>query len=131
LFGHLSSRRTNFEATPPPILIDNGLAVLDNESIERHIMKNIPGGHNLFVQDIAVAKKIENVYNVRQNPQNLLPRNANKAVCLPRDCGYEDGRSLSSANIVMILIFEPHFYEAVRFTFGWSKTHENCRSVAR
>lgn len=55
--------RTNFEATPPPILIDNGLAVLDNESIERHIMKNIPGGHNLFVQDMSVAKKIENVYN--------------------------------------------------------------------
>lgn len=42
--------RTNFEATPPPILIDNGLAVLENEKIERHIMKNVPGGHNLFVQ---------------------------------------------------------------------------------
>ncbi|CAG0889140.1 unnamed protein product [Cyprideis torosa] len=55
--------RSNFEATPPPILIDNGVAVLDNESIERHIMKNIPGGHNLFVRDIEVSKKIENVYN--------------------------------------------------------------------
>ena len=43
--------RSNFEATPPPILIDNGLAVLENDKIERHIMKNIPGGHNLFVQD--------------------------------------------------------------------------------
>ena len=43
--------RSNFEATPPPILIDNGIAVLENDRIERHIMKNIPGGHNLFVQD--------------------------------------------------------------------------------
>jgi len=55
--------RTNFEATPPPILIDNGLAVLENEKIERHIMKNIPGGHNLFVQDKDVASRIENVYS--------------------------------------------------------------------
>lgn len=44
--------RTNFEATPPPILIDRGLAILENEKIERHIMKNVPGGHNLFVQVI-------------------------------------------------------------------------------
>lgn len=57
--------RTNFEATPPPILIDNGLAVLENEKIERHIMKNVPGGHNLFVQDKDVASRIENVYSVR------------------------------------------------------------------
>lgn len=42
--------RTNFEATPPPILIDRGMAILENEKIERHIMKNVPGGHNLFVQ---------------------------------------------------------------------------------
>lgn len=55
--------RTNFEATPPPILIDNGLAVLENEKIERHIMKNVPGGHNLFVQDKDVATRIENVYS--------------------------------------------------------------------
>ncbi|KAL7637592.1 UNVERIFIED_CONTAM: hypothetical protein RMT77_012320 [Armadillidium vulgare] len=56
--------RSNFEATPPPILIDNGgLAVLENDKIERHIMKNIPGGHNLFVQDKEVASKIENVYS--------------------------------------------------------------------
>ncbi|KAK2716944.1 hypothetical protein QYM36_007181 [Artemia franciscana] len=55
--------RTNFEATHPPILIDNGLAVLENEKIERHIMKNVPGGHNLFVQDKEVASKIENVYS--------------------------------------------------------------------
>lgn len=56
--------RTNFEATPPPILIDNGLAVLENEKIERHIMKNVPGGHNLFVQDKEVATLIENLYSV-------------------------------------------------------------------
>jgi len=55
--------RSNFEATPPPILIDGGLAVLENEKIERHIMKNIPGGHNLFVQDKQVATLIENVYS--------------------------------------------------------------------
>lgn len=42
--------RTNFEATPPPILIDRGMAILENEKIERHIMKTVPGGHNLFVQ---------------------------------------------------------------------------------
>ena len=56
--------RTNFEATPPPILIDGGLAVLENDKIERHIMKNIPGGHNLFVQDKEVATLIENLYSV-------------------------------------------------------------------
>lgn len=44
--------RTNFEATHPPILIDNGLAILENDKIERHIMKSIPGGYNLFVQVI-------------------------------------------------------------------------------
>lgn len=55
--------RSNFQATPPPILIDNGIAVLENEVIERHIMKNIPGGHNLFVQDQGVSKLIENVYS--------------------------------------------------------------------
>ncbi|MDE5061016.1 hypothetical protein OZD67_02635 [Wolbachia endosymbiont of Drosophila nikananu] len=54
--------RTNFEATHPPILIDNGLAILENEKIERHIMKNIPGGYNLFVQDKEVATLIENLY---------------------------------------------------------------------
>lgn len=55
--------RSNFEAAQPPILIDNGVAILENEKIERHIMKNIPGGHNLFVPDQDVAKKIENVYS--------------------------------------------------------------------
>ena len=42
--------RSNFDSTPPPILIDAGVAVLENEKIERHIMKSVPGGHNLFVQ---------------------------------------------------------------------------------
>lgn len=55
--------RSNFEATPPPILIDEGAAILENEDIERHIMKNIPGGHNLFVRDKEVASTIENVYS--------------------------------------------------------------------
>ncbi|XP_066597357.1 chloride intracellular channel Clic [Prorops nasuta] len=55
--------RTNFQATPPPILIDNGDAILENEKIERHIMKNIPGGHNLFVQDKEVATLIENLFS--------------------------------------------------------------------
>jgi len=54
--------RSNFEATPPPILIDRGLAVLENDKIERHIMKQIPGGHNLFVQDKQVVDLIENVF---------------------------------------------------------------------
>lgn len=56
--------RTNFQATPPPILIDNGDAILENEKIERHIMKNIPGGHNLFVQDKEVATLVENLFSV-------------------------------------------------------------------
>merc|ERR1719317_407420 len=55
--------RSNFEAAQPPILIDNGVAVLENDLIERHIMKNIPGGHNLFIPDQEVSKKIENVYS--------------------------------------------------------------------
>ena len=54
-WGHSSKvvlmTRSNFEAAQPPILIDNGVAVLENEKIERHIMKNIPGGHNLFISD--------------------------------------------------------------------------------
>ena len=63
-FPHPVHCRSNFDATSPPILVDNGLAVLENEKIERHIMKNVPGGHNLFVQDKEVATKIENVYSV-------------------------------------------------------------------
>merc|ERR1712098_638492 len=35
----------------------------ENDLIERHIMKNIPGGHNLFIPDQEVSKKIENVYS--------------------------------------------------------------------
>lgn len=59
--------RSNFEAAQPPILIDNGMAILENEKIERHIMKTVPGGHNLFVQDKEVATKIENIYSVSKN----------------------------------------------------------------
>lgn len=55
--------RSNFEAAQPPILIDNGMAILENEKIERHILKSVPGGHNLFVQDREVATKIENIYS--------------------------------------------------------------------
>jgi len=55
--------RTNFEASQPPILIDTGVAILENEKIERHIMKHVPGGHNLFVSDQDVNKRIENLYN--------------------------------------------------------------------
>ena len=50
--------RSNFEAAQPPILIDNGVAVLENEKIERHIMKNIPGGHNLFISDNVRSKQL-------------------------------------------------------------------------
>ena len=48
--------RSNFEAAQPPILIDNMHAILENEKIERHIMKHIPGGHNLFVAGIKCPK---------------------------------------------------------------------------
>ena len=80
-------------------LSDNGLAVLENEKIERHIMKAIPGGHNLFVADVEVAKRIENLYNKfkvnsaniqnqikikiqNRNIQNLKSKNKNRmSVC--------------------------------------------------
>ncbi|XP_076351935.1 chloride intracellular channel Clic-like [Tachypleus tridentatus] len=55
--------RSNFDSTPPPILIDNGQAILDNEKIERYIMKNVPGGYNLFIQDKETAKVIENLFS--------------------------------------------------------------------
>lgn len=55
--------RSNFEAAQPPILIHDSKAILENEKIERHIMKTVPGGHNLFVQDKEVATKIENIYS--------------------------------------------------------------------
>uniref|UniRef100_A0A023GA12 Putative chloride channel ixodes scapularis chloride channel n=1 Tax=Amblyomma triste TaxID=251400 RepID=A0A023GA12_AMBTT len=55
--------RSNFDSTPPPILIDGKEAVLENEKIERYIMKNIPGGHNLFVQHKDTATVIENLYS--------------------------------------------------------------------
>ena len=55
--------RSNFDSTPPPILIDKGNAILENEKIERYIMKNIPGGHNLFFSDKETAQVIENLYS--------------------------------------------------------------------
>jgi len=55
--------RSNFDSTPPPILIDNGQAILENEKIERYIMKNVPGGHNLFISDKETATVIENLYS--------------------------------------------------------------------
>ena len=55
--------RSNFEAAQPPILIDSGVAILENEKIERHIMKHVPGGHNLFIPEKDIEKKIENLYN--------------------------------------------------------------------
>jgi hypothetical protein len=66
--------RTNFQATPPPILIDNGDAILENEKIERHIMKNIPGGHNLFVQDKEVATLVENLFSVSVEIERIISR---------------------------------------------------------
>ena len=50
--------RSNFEAAQPPILIDKKYAILENEKIERHIMKNIPGGHNLFISDNVRSKQL-------------------------------------------------------------------------
>lgn len=55
--------RSNFDSTPPPILIDRGTAILENDKIERYIMKNIPGGHNLFFSDKETATVIENLYS--------------------------------------------------------------------
>ena len=55
--------RSNFDSTPPPILIDREHAILENDKIERYIMKNIPGGHNLFISDKETASVIENLYS--------------------------------------------------------------------
>lgn len=61
------------------------MAVLENEKIERHIMKNVPGGYNLFVQDKEVATLIENLYSVRNNSiyifktYRLIVSNANNS----------------------------------------------------
>jgi chloride intracellular channel protein 2 len=55
--------RSNFDSTPPPILIDGEHAILENDKIERYIMKNIPGGHNLFISDKETAAVIENLYS--------------------------------------------------------------------
>ena len=55
--------RSKFDSAPPPILIDNGTSILDSDKIERYIMKNIPGGHNLFFSDKETANVIENLYS--------------------------------------------------------------------
>lgn len=55
--------RSNFDSTPPPILIDREHAILENDKIERYIMKNVPGGHNLFISDKETAAIIENLYS--------------------------------------------------------------------
>merc|ERR1712029_272662 len=61
------SFRAKFDCTKPPILLvktgNEQRAVLENEKIERYIMKNIPGGHLLFVKDPETAKLIENLYS--------------------------------------------------------------------
>ncbi|GBP22449.1 Chloride intracellular channel exc-4 [Eumeta japonica] len=81
--------RTNFEATHPPILIDNGLAILENEKIERHIMKSVPGGHNLFVQDKEVASLIENLYSKLKLV--LMRKDEQKSAALLSHLGRIDG----------------------------------------
>lgn len=57
-----SDFRAKFEASPPPILVAGEEVILENEQIERFIMKRIPGGHNLFVNDKDVGTLISNVY---------------------------------------------------------------------
>lgn len=44
-------------------------------------MKNIPGGHNLFVQDKEVASKIENVYSVSA-PPSPIPLTLNRGYAI-------------------------------------------------
>lgn len=63
--------RSKFDSTPPPILIDRGEAVLENDKIERYIMKSIPGGHNLFVSDKETSVVIEDIYTVSDICTNL------------------------------------------------------------
>merc|ERR1739848_325609 len=55
--------RSRFVTTPPPILIDENKAIIDNEEIEDYIKTKIPGAHNLFMQTKEVTKLIENVYS--------------------------------------------------------------------
>jgi chloride intracellular channel protein 2 len=62
--------RSKFDCTPPPILLDKTQpneqrAVLENDRIERYILKNVPGGHRLFVRDRETASLIQNLYSVR------------------------------------------------------------------
>ena len=61
--------RSKFDCTPPPILLDKKeheqRAVLENERIERYILKNVPGGQRLFVRDRETGSLIQSLYSVR------------------------------------------------------------------
>ena len=70
--------RSNFDSTPPPILIDAGVAILENEKIERHIMKAIPGGHNLFVQ--VILSSIDQVKCIAINDHHYLLNRGTKTM---------------------------------------------------
>ena len=64
-----------FSQTTIVLLVKSGneqRAVLENEKIERYIMKNIPGGHLLFVKDAETAKLIENLYSVSVSSSGLV-----------------------------------------------------------
>lgn len=74
--------RAKFDCTPPPILLvkvgEERRAILENDKIERYIMKNIPGGHLLFIKDTTTAKLIENLYSVSFKINFLLKTVKNK-----------------------------------------------------
>ena len=79
--------RSNFEAAQPPILIDNMHAILENEKIERHIMKHIPGGHNLFVAGriVKMSQTLGRVHAFWQSTDNVL-QTKNLAQFFPLFC---------------------------------------------
>jgi chloride intracellular channel protein 2 len=77
--------RSSFDSTPPPILIDRRQAILENEKIERYIMKNVPGGHNLFVSDKETASVIENLYSVSDLVDEFRPFNSINVLQLYHD----------------------------------------------
>jgi len=106
--------RSNFEAAQPPILIDSGVAILENEKIERHIMKNIPGGHNLFVPDQEVTRKIENVYSKFKHM--LMKR---------------DEASLRSMNVVLTKIDEMLGSKGTRFLTGDTMCCFDCELMPK
>lgn len=110
--------RTNFEATPPPILVDKGLAVLENDKIERYIMKHVPGGHNLFVQDKEVAVLIENLYSKL------------KLVLLKKDTGDSSGKC--SALLAHLRRINEHLEKrGTRFLTGDTMCCFDCELMPR